>query len=520
MPPKAKENDSLIAGLDGIKSIQESIAGETEKMNAIIERMKKDVTALEVTQAEHTGIIEDNTGRIKALESVKNHHDDRLIHVEERIEKLERKQDFYQRVEDQDRRIFQILKFIPPAELTKSSCLILLHGIPLDKNINELDPRVPAEITLIKDSLSKGLSKRITDFIFEVTRDGNFKNISGWSKGPEICNFRYGEKTPENARNSLMFFCSNRVQALSLEAELRRALIESFPKRRETEYSALELGIHSENAKIRALHKFLLFKGKMLVENLDNAFDQYRVAFRGGSRRGGQTTVNLALELRASKRVIETERKSYFMSEDGASLIKNPWTDSKNVRVSEPLSSWFPPKNEFVERAERRIVKTTNTERTERTKNKDIKCDHPDCNETFRSIQGLNSHKTKAHNKGVHVVSNSEDEEEEEEEADGEESDADEISTMTKSTTEAQLHQADEGVDETGFTPVNKKKKEKAKKLPAAAKPNTRHSTKASPSFASVTSAAGPTPNSKQTKITTFGKTTTSINSNLFPVPT
>ena len=91
---------------------------------------------------------------------------------------------------------------------------------------------------------------------------------------------------------------------------------------------------------------------------------------------------------------------------------------------------------------------------------------------------------------------------------------------MNKSTTEVQLHQVDESIDENGFTPVNKKKKGKAKKVPVVVKPNTRHNTKASPSFASVTSAAGPTPNSKQTKITTFGKTTTSINSSLFPVPT
>ena len=121
MPPKTKENaDSFTAGLDGIKSIQESIVGETEKMNAIIDKMKADVAALSATQAEHTGIIEENTGRIKALESVKNHHDDRLLHVEEKIEKLERKQEFYQRLEDQDKKIIQIMKFIQPAEVTKS----------------------------------------------------------------------------------------------------------------------------------------------------------------------------------------------------------------------------------------------------------------------------------------------------------------------------------------------------------------------------------------------------------------
>ena len=523
MPPKAKENaESFTAGLDGIKSIQESIVGETEKMNAIIDKMKADFAALSATQAEHTGIIEENTGRIKALESVKNHHDDRLLHVEERIEKLEKKQEFYQRLEDQDKKIIQIMRFIQPAEMTKSSCLILLHGIPLEKNINELDPRKPAEISLIKNSLSKGLSKKTADFIFEVTSEGNFKNISGWSKGPEICNYKYGEKVPRKSRNSLMFFCANRFQALTLEAELRRALIVTFPKRKETEYSALELGIHSENPKIRALHKFLLYKGRLLVENLDNAFDQYRVVFRGGSRRGGQSMVNLALELRASKKITENERKEYFLGEDGT-LIKNPWTDSRNVRISEPLFSWFPPRNEYVERTDRRLEKTTTVVvEAIGSKVKNIKCDFPACEETFRSKQGLNNHKTKEHNKGIHMISDVEDEEDEEPEEDKDDGDEDveAISAADKDDEIVQIHQEEEDEEEAGFTPVlaKKNKGKGTKKTPATkVKPQTRNSTKTNPSFASV---AATTPISKQPKITTFGKSNAATTANLFPIPT
>ena len=36
MPPKSKDSESLIAGLEGIKSIQETITSETEKMNNIM----------------------------------------------------------------------------------------------------------------------------------------------------------------------------------------------------------------------------------------------------------------------------------------------------------------------------------------------------------------------------------------------------------------------------------------------------------------------------------------------------
>ena len=509
MPPKPKENETLLAGLDGIKSIQESIASENEKMYAIIEKMKADVTALGTTQAEHSNILEGNSERIKALESTNNHHDDRLTNVEQKMEILERKQEFYQRIEDQDRRILQIMRDIQPAEMLKSSCLILLHGVPLEKSINDLDPRVPEEISLIKNSLSHGLSKRVTDFIFELNREGRFKNISGWSKGPDVCNYRYGDKTPENARNSLMFFCSNRTQALSLEAELRKALIETFPKRKETEHSTMELGIHSENPKIRALHKFLLYKGKLIVENLDNNFDQYRVAFRGGSsRRGGQTTVSLALELRASRRSIENERRRFFLREDGT-LIKNPWTDSRNVRISDPLSTWFPPKNEFVERAEKRIVRAANGGEAESAKEKDIKCDIPGCKESFRSRQGLNSHKTKDHNRGIHVVSDSEEDEVEEEENE-EDSETEAIPVVKKTTAEVEVHQ--EGEENDGFTPVNKKKERKKKGVQISEKPLTRNNKK---SFAAATASA-----TKQPKITNFGKPGSGVNHALFPVPT
>lgn len=527
MPSKSKDSESLIAGLEGIKSIQETITSETEKMNNIIESMKMNISALSDTQAEHSGVIEENTGRIKALESVKNNHDDRLLHVEGRLERLEKQQEFYQRIEDQNGKIFQIMKLIQPIDVTKSACLILLHGIPLEKSINDLDPSNLEDISLIRNSLSKGLSKKTTDFIFEVTKDGNFKNISGWSKGPNNCNFRYGDRTPIGSRNSLMFYCASRTQAMSLEAEMRRALIESFSKRKETEYSALELGIHSEDPKIRALHKFLLYKGRLIVENLE-AFDQYRVAYRGGSRRGGLSTVTLALELRASRAVTDDVRREYFMGREGSSFIKNNWTDSRNVRISEPLLTWFPPKNEHVERAERRIVRAAASMEGDQAKEKNIECDFPGCEETFRSRQGLNNHKTKVHNKGIHVLSGSEDEEEEEEveevetggavggggSADGT------LGKKTGTTTNAEIHNAEESaaVDVDGFLPVSKKKKKggRNKDVLGAEKPKTR--TASRQSFASVAGLHTPTP--LQPKITNFGKSRPASTTSFFPVPT
>ena len=311
---------------------------------------------------------------------------------------------------------------------------------------------------------------------------------------------------------------------MTLEAEMRRALIESFSKRKETEYSALEIGIHSEDPKIRALHKFLLYKGRLIVENLE-AFDQYRVAYRGGSRRGGLSTVTLALELRASRAITESVRREYFMGRDGSSLIKNNWTDSRNVRISEPLLTWFPPKNEHVERAERRIVKAAaSVVEGDQTREKNIECDFPDCVETFRSKQGLNNHKTKVHNKGIHVLSGSEDEEEEEEVEEVEttggpsgEGSADAI-RKKGTTTIAEVHHGEESAAEDGFLRVSNKKKKggKKKEVLVVDKPKTR--TTSRQSFASV--AALPTPASLQPKITNFGKPRAASTTSFFPVPT
>lgn len=542
-----KASDPVINNLDNLKSIQETIVNATGEMNAVIEKMKVDIGQIQTTQTEHTGIIEENTGRIGALESVKNHHDNRILHVEERLERLERKQEFFQKIEDQDRKISQIMNSIQPIEMTKASCLVLLHGLPLPRNINTLDPRVPADMSLIKNSLCKGLSNKTTDFIFEITTEGNFKNISGWSKGPEICNHRYSDKIPKDSQNSLMFICTSRIQAMTLEAELRRSLITSSSARKETEYSSLELGIHADNPKIRALHKFLLFKGRLIVENL-KVFDQYRVVFRGGSRRGGMSMVNLALELRASRMVIEGERKEYFMGKEGTSLIKNIWTDSRNVRISEPLATWFPPKNEYVERVERRLARPP-VPPTEQNQNKEktVKCDVPGCDKAFRSKQGMNNHKTKDHNKGVHIMSENEDSSTEGEPDEG--GAAEEVVTVLdeggeaaaggEATTTVMLHQ--EG-DNDGFTPVVSNKKGKKGKgrqgsqATATEKPTTRNSAKASTpliSFASALASSTTTPttptgtaasvstlSSKQPKITKFGKSSKSHDNSLFPVPT
>ena len=79
--------------------------------------------------------------------------------------------------------------------------------------------------------------------------------------------------------------------------------------------------------------------------------------------------------------------------------------------------------DEFVERAEKRIVRAANGGEAESAKEKDIKCDIPGCKESFRSRQGLNSHKTKDHNKGIHVVSDSEEDEKYEYTEDDEEDD-------------------------------------------------------------------------------------------------
>ena len=154
-------------------------------------------------------------------------------------------------------------------------------------------------------------------------------------------------------------------------------------------------------------------------------------------------------------------------------------------------------------------MRAANGGEAESAKEKDIKCDIPGCKESFRSRQGLNSHKTKDHNRGIHVVSDSEEDEVEEEENE-EDSETEAIPVVKKTTAEVEVHQ--EGEENDGFTPVNKKKERKKRGVQINEKPLTRNNKK---SFAAATASA-----TKQPKITNFGKPGSGVNHALFPVPT
>ena len=193
------------------------------------------------------------------------------------------------------------------------------------KNINDMDPKVKKDLDSIKHGLSLALTKETANFFFQLSRENHLMNISAWTKGPQDANYKYSEKTPEKCRNSLMFLCTSRPQAVALEAEIRRSLISTFKKRAGTNQAFIDLGLYSESSKVRTLHRMLLYKGKCLVEFFEGVFDQYRVSFRGGNKRGANfSEVFLNLELRAAKEIIHGPRKEFFLSTDGGTSGLTP----------------------------------------------------------------------------------------------------------------------------------------------------------------------------------------------------
>ena len=195
-------------------------------------------------------------------------------------------------------------------------------------------------------------------------------------------------------------------------------------QRRESDFGHMELGIYAESPKVRALHRYLLYKGKMLTENFDQ-FSSYRVAWRGGAgRNASHEPPRLSLEIKASKSYAEITRRDYFFNEE--KLTRNLWTEHSNIKISNVDDTWFPKKFDETTKVapllpegvlEASAMVLSPKERLKRARespglagnaskqsNKDVQCPHMGCEEAFRSSQFLAMHKAEAHGQPISEV--------------------------------------------------------------------------------------------------------------------
>ena len=325
-----------------------------------------------------------------------------------RIKVLERNQEMFRRIDDQDLKIAQLEKRISPSELIKGSCIITLHGLPLPKRIADMNISDSQDVNIVAKALMEGLGKATAEYIFSSDGEGSFSNMAGWARIPENDNFKYPTSTPDDSRNSVIFYFRDRVQTIHFEAKIRGALIATQTKRKAGNFGFLEMSTYAESSKVRTLKSMLLFKGKMLVEFLPQ-FSHYRVVWRGGASKASQAPAKLVLEVKASKMLMEETRRDYFFDEEGR-MVRNAWTDQLNIKISEPDQSWFARKPEINQRAESQLARNTTPKPVQSTKrNRDspglagnqAKIAGPllckSCDKSFRSKVGLNEHLKEKH---------------------------------------------------------------------------------------------------------------------------
>ena len=398
----------------------------------------------------------------------------------ERLEVLEKNQMLFRRVQDQDTKISQLYKKISPDEMVKASCVITLHGLHLPKKISEMNLSDNNDVNIIANSLVDGLQKQTAEFIFAAGDEG-FSNMAAWARCPENDNFRYSAKTPESARNSLIFYFKNRIQAIHFESKIRGALIATQSKRKDDVFASLEMGTYADSARVRALKGLLLYKGKLLVEGFPQ-LAQYRVVFRGGANRTSQEPANLTLEVKASKEFLEGEKRDFFFNDQGI-LVRNVWTDQCNIKLSDMDQTWFSRKPEVNQKMEARVVAVKATPIEKKPKrNRDspgtagnqakqqceFTCPHPGCDKSFRSKPGLNEHKKESHG-SVHTLS-SDDEEGEDEVAaevnqDQKKNEGPEVVKEVSKENEVKENTTEKkDSNDTDFSPPNSKKDKKAAK--------------------------------------------------------
>ena len=542
------------ASLEKVAKTTEKLASDLNGTNSALEKLLREVMDLKNSStsnynqaAENVKMIEANKREIANINSRSDVMETRqecqtrnINTCMERIDALEKKQMLFRKVEDQDMKIAQLRRKISAEEMTKASCIITLHGLPLPKKISEMNLSDTNDVNIIANALVESLQKQTAEYIFAADGTG-FTNMAAWAKFPESDGFRYSAKTPESAKNSLIFYFQNRVQAINFENKLRGAMISTQAKRRNEESATLEMGLYADSAKVRALKGLLLSKGRMLVEGFPQ-LAQYRVAWRGGANRSTQQPAFLTLEVKASKELLDGERKDFFFNDQG-SLVRNVWTDQCNIKLSDMDQTWFSMKPEVNQRIESKMatVKINPIEKNpKRSRDSpgtagnqpkqqcEYKCPYPDCDKSFRSKPGLAVHKKDAHS-STHLLSS--DEEEDEDVVDIENADVAEVNDDQRkkekdkevNKKKAENASAAEGVDDSEFSPPNSKKDKKAAKNKLKYGFNSNQSNgrqKPPPSFA----LHAPVPD-LQRKITTFATVTKATSSkgatipNALPVP-
>ena len=365
---KMSEGKGTGPSLAGVAQTCAKTAAELKGVGDALSALLKTVTILQnSTSTTHSQAesnlksIQENAEEIQAIKGRTNllqeKQEDQNRGLDEclaRIESLEKNQSLFRMLDDQDAKISQLERKISPSEFAKGSCIITLHGIPLSKSISEMDIGNPTDVNIIANAFMEGLGKDTAAFIFASDEEGVFTNMAGWARIPENDNFKYSAKTPAISKNSVIFYFRDRVQTIHFEAKIRGALISTQARRRAGDFSFLEMAIYAESSRVRALKNLLLYKGKILVENLTQ-FSHYRTAWRGGATKSSQAPARLVLELKASREFMETKRKEYFFNEEGT-MIRNAWTDQSNIKISEADQTWFSKKPEINQRAESRLV--------------------------------------------------------------------------------------------------------------------------------------------------------------------
>ena len=462
------QNISL--GLDSLRKLMEDMHTSVDGCNT---RILDNAKVIEENKSNLTTISD----KVAKLEEGQEENSSSMNRCLERIECLEKSQLFFQKVEDQDAKIASMHNKISPQELTRGSCVISFHGLPLPKSLSSMDTNNPKDTETIAKAFMEGLKKETTEFIFAVDEEGSLLNMHSWAKLPTDDGYRFPRNVPEVAHNSVIFFFKSRAQALRFEIKVRGALIATQMQRRESDFGHMELGIYAESPRVRALHRFLLYKGKMLTENFDQ-FSSYRVAWRGGAgRNASHEPPRLSLEIKASKSYAEITRRDYFFN--GEKLTRNLWTEHSNIKISNVDDTWFPKKFDETTKVapllpegvlEASAMVLSPKERLKRARespglagnaskqsNKDVQCPHMGCEEAFRSSQFLAMHKAEAHG---HPIS------EEEDESSDDEDKIKKAETKKAETKKAEetLTIDDDADNDKDFSPASTKKERKREK--------------------------------------------------------
>ena len=485
-----KNKPSPGRSLVGVAQECEKTAADLKSVSDALSSLLKTVTVLQNSASETHSRAENNLksiqantediaatkGTVSVLQENQENQGKGLDECFTRIEALERNQEMFRKIDDQDLKISQLERRISPSELIKGSCIITLHGLPLPKKISDMDISDPQDVNIVANALMEGLGKAVAEYIFASDGEGGFANMAGWARIPDNDSFKYSTSTPEASRNSVIFYFKNRVQTIHFESKMRGSLIATQMKRRSGDFGFLEMAIYAESPRVRALKNMLLFKGKMLVDFLPQ-FSHYRVAWRGGANKSTQAPAKLVLEIKASKEQMEVNRKDYFFNGEGK-LIRNAWTEQTNIKISEPEQAWFSRKPEINQRVESQL--TSNTTPKTRQANKrsrdspglagnmakmagQFKC--KSCDRSFRSKVGLDEHFKEEH--ALEQIPSEEeggsdeeaDERDKEKDVRGDEEEAKDDDATLVGEEESTKQQA--SVDLSGFSPPNTKKEKK-----------------------------------------------------------